>query len=215
MTLTLRLSTKPRIGTRTPRGAGLARWQDGCPRARCRGRWRRAASRARSSGRELAVGVSADQGHLAPGATRRGASRRRRGTSRSIHFSAPRATASRDGEGRPWALDDVQPLHAEGLARADDRRAVVRVVRARRTRRRRSRGAAPMTSCRRAPPGLGHERLEHADDVLGVVRLGAGSGRRRAAARRGLPGSCDAWRPEVVPPLASAQAGLIRRTSRK
>ena len=166
VTLTLRLSEKPRMGTRTraaqasamagPDALALVAEDDGEPGHRgevLRG--------------EGAFGVSADEGHAflaRPGKERLGA-----GVAHEVDplLRAPR-DAPRRQEGRPGTLDDVEPLHAEGLAGADDRRAVVRVVRPV-EHDRDARQARADDGVQAAPSGVAHERLEHADDVLRAV----------------------------------------------
>ena len=124
VTLRFRLSTKPRMGTRTPRGAGARRSSaialalvadddgqardaaevvgpsspDGLGGDELVPRWREA-------GRDDVVGAGV--------------------ATTSIHFSEPRATERRHQE-RLQSFDHVEPLDAEGVAGADDRGAVVR-----------------------------------------------------------------------------------------
>ena len=193
VTLTLRLSTKPRIGTRT--------------RARARARElvvdplalvaehdaRRAASRPSSSGSELALRVRGDERHaLAARPTR---PRRRPRVAGDVDpLLGPARHRARHGERRPRPLDDVQALHPERLARPEHGRAVVRVVRpveddgdAR---------EAPRDDLAEPRPArLGHERLEHAHQDLRVERLGARDARvdevvgaKKAGGRRRIAG---------------------------
>ncbi len=78
---------------------------------------------------------------------------------------------ARDGERRPLPFDDVQLLHPEGLARPDDGRPIVGVVRSVEYDRH---AVEPPPDDLPQPfaPGLGHQRLEHAHQELGIVRLG-------------------------------------------
>ena len=125
VTLMLRLSTKPRIGTRTWAGtpAPIPR---GCPGARFPARGPRAAGR-RAARAQLALGVGAHQGQaVLAGPRKRPTAAAWRIT--STHFSAPRATERATANPIFSLLDDVQLLDAEGLARTDDGGAVVGVV---------------------------------------------------------------------------------------
>ena len=120
-------------------------------------------------GHQLAVWMRPHERHL--GLAGPGQQGRRSGVARDVEpVLRPASHGARHGERRPRAFDDVEPLHAERLARPQHGRSVVRIVRP----------VEDHGDARQAPanhleqaraPRFTDQRLQHPHDPRRVVRL--------------------------------------------
>ena len=169
VTLTLRLSMKPRIGTFTPPVAGGGEIV-GDAVALVAEDEREARQPGEILGHQIAIGV---RRHQAPSPlAQHGDGGGGLAVGHHVDPFLRPARHRRRREERLLPLDDMQRLHPEGLAGADDRRAVVRIVG--RVEGHGDRGEARVDH-RLDPlaPAIEHQRLEHRDDALDLLVVAA------------------------------------------
>ena len=225
VTLTLRLSAKPRMGMRTLwRHAAWSVGDDAV--ALVAEHDRRARQRREVGGEQVALGVGGDE--LVAGCGERGDGLGHVGVGAHVD---PALRAARDRVGREEALDplhDVEALHAEGVAGADDRRAVVRIMGGVHDDRH---GVNPGGDHGAQPLGpLGaHERLEHAGDrgrvevgqrgeelplLLRDERAVGGGAAHGATLLADEPGATQRVRARICQGTLACPLGISRRASR-